>query len=92
MPMAVLLPTYHLPSASRPSDQKLEELWKKSPQKKLEQLKKRIQEQKQKQQAASQEQKCPTSAYAKEPPQKRPLKRKVCKVASAPPAPAYRGQ
>ncbi|XP_054076154.1 coiled-coil domain-containing protein 187 isoform X1 [Rissa tridactyla] len=92
MPMAVLLPTYHLPSASRRSDQKLEELWKKSPQKKLEQLKKRIQEQKQKQQAASQEQKCLTSAYAKEPPQKRPLKRKVCKVASAPPAPAYRDQ
>ncbi|KAM6117388.1 coiled-coil domain-containing protein 187 [Phoenicopterus ruber ruber] len=88
---AVLLPTYHLSSASKPRDQKLEELWKKSPQKKLEQLKKRIQEQKQKQQAASQEQKCLISAYAKEPLQKRPLKRKVCKVASAPPAPVYRG-
>ncbi|KAM7087784.1 coiled-coil domain-containing protein 187 isoform 2-T2 [Ciconia maguari] len=91
VPTAVLLPTYHLSSASRLSDQKLEELWKKSPQKKLEQLKKRIQEQKQKQQAASQEQKCLISAYAKDPPQKRPLKRKVCKVASAPPAPVYRG-
>ncbi|KAM9271259.1 coiled-coil domain-containing protein 187 [Morus bassanus] len=92
MPTAVLLPTDHLSSASRASDQKLEELWKKPPQKKLEQLKKRIQEQKQKQQAASQEQKCLISAYAKEPQQKRPLKRKVCKVASAPPAPVYRGQ
>ncbi|XP_075375682.1 coiled-coil domain-containing protein 187 [Mycteria americana] len=91
VPTAVLLPTYHLSSASRLSDQKLKELWKKSPQKKLEQLKKRIQEQKQKQQAASQEQKCLISAYAKDPPQKRPLKRKVCKVASAPPAPVYRG-
>ncbi|XP_074968196.1 uncharacterized protein LOC142065683 isoform X4 [Phalacrocorax aristotelis] len=91
-PTAVLLPIDHLPSASRPSDQKLEELRKKSPQKKLEQLKKRIQEQKQKQQAASQEQKCLISSYAKEPQQKRPLKRKVCKVASAPPAPVYRDQ
>ncbi|XP_064324564.1 centrosome-associated protein 350-like isoform X2 [Phalacrocorax carbo] len=89
---AVLLPIDHLPSASRPSDQKLEELRKKSPQKKLEQLKKRIQEQKQKQQAASQEQKCLISSYAKEPQQKRPLKRKVCKVASAPSAPVYRDQ
>ncbi|KAM6237719.1 coiled-coil domain-containing protein 187 isoform 3-T3 [Spheniscus humboldti] len=79
------------PACSRPSDQKLEDLWKKSPQKKLEQLKKRIQEQKQKQQGASQGQKCLISAYAKEPPQKRPLKRKVCKVASVPPAPVYRG-
>ncbi|KAM6047538.1 coiled-coil domain-containing protein 187 [Theristicus caerulescens] len=92
VPTAVLLPTYHLSSTRRPSDQKLEELRKKSHQKKLEQLKKRIQEQKQKQQAASQEQKCLISAYAEEPPQKRPLKRKVCKVASAPPAPVYRDQ
>lgn len=92
VPTAVLLPTHHLPSASGPSDQKPEELWKKSPQKKLEQLKKKIQEQKQKQQAASQEQKCLISAYVKEPLQKRPLKRKVCKVASAPPAPVFRGQ
>ncbi|KAM6372452.1 coiled-coil domain-containing protein 187 [Pluvialis apricaria] len=92
VPTAVLLPTHHLPPDSGPSDQKLEELWKKSPQKKLEQLKKRIQEQKQKQQAASQEQKCLISAYAKEPLQKRPLKRKVCKVASAPPDPVYRDQ
>ncbi|CAM9666893.1 unnamed protein product [Bubo scandiacus] len=89
---AVLLPTYHRSSASRPRDQKREESWRKSPQKKLEQLKKRIQEQKQKQQAASQEAKCLISAYAKEPLQKRPLKRKVCKMASAPPAPVYRGQ
>lgn len=92
VPTAALLPTYHLSSASRPSGQKLEDLWKKSPQKKLEQLKKRIQEQKQKQQGASQGQKCLISAYAKEPLQKRPLKRKVCKVASVPPAPVYRGQ
>ncbi|XP_054705081.1 coiled-coil domain-containing protein 187 isoform X6 [Grus americana] len=91
MPMAVLLPTCHFSSASKSSDQKLKNLKKKSPQKKLEQLKKRIQEQKQKQQAASQEQKFLISAYAKEPLQKRPLKRKVCKVASAPPAPVYRG-
>ena len=92
VPTALLLPTYHLSSASRPSDQELEQLWKKSPHKKLEQLKKRIQEQKQKQQAASQEQKCLISAYAQEPLQRRPLKRKVCKLASAPPAPVYRGQ
>ncbi|KAM6110356.1 LOW QUALITY PROTEIN: coiled-coil domain-containing protein 187 [Pterocles gutturalis] len=92
LPTAVLLPTHQLSSASRPSDQKLEELGKKSPQNKLEQLKKRIQEQKQKQEAASQEQKFLISAYAKEQPQKRPLKRKVCKVASAPPAPACRGE
>ncbi|XP_061867417.1 coiled-coil domain-containing protein 187 isoform X3 [Colius striatus] len=92
VPMAVLLPAYHLSSASKPSDQKLEELWKKSPQNKLEQLKKRIQEQKQKQQAASQDQKCLISVYAKESLQKRSLKRKVCKVASAPPAPVYRDQ
>ncbi|KAM6048045.1 coiled-coil domain-containing protein 187 [Chlamydotis macqueenii] len=90
MPTALLLPTQHLPSAIKASDQKLEELWKKSPQNKLEQLKKRIQEQKQNQQAASQEQKCLVSANAKEPLQKRPLKRKVCKVGSAPPAPVYR--
>ncbi|KAM6399899.1 LOW QUALITY PROTEIN: coiled-coil domain-containing protein 187 [Rhynochetos jubatus] len=91
-PPAVLLPTSHLSSASRPSDQKLEDLWKKSPQKKLEQLRKRIQEQKQKQRAASPEQKLLISAYAKDPPQKRPLKRKVCRVASAPPAQVCRGQ
>lgn len=85
-------PASHLPSASKPSDQKLEELWKKSPQRKLEQLKKRIQEQKQKQQAASQEQKCLISACAEEPLQKGALKRKVCRARSAPPASAYRGQ
>jgi len=92
MPTAVLLPAYRPSPASRPNHQKLGELGKKSPQKKLEQLKKRIQEQKEKQQAASQEQKFLISAYAEEPLQQRPLKRKVCKVASAPPAPAYRGQ
>lgn len=92
VPTAVLLPTHHLSSASKPSDQELGDLGKKPPQNKLEQLKKRIQEQKQKQQVASQEQKCLISAYAKEPLQKRPLKRKVCKVASVPPPPVYRGQ
>ncbi|XP_065710067.1 coiled-coil domain-containing protein 187 isoform X2 [Patagioenas fasciata] len=81
-------PPSHLPSASKPSDRKLEELWKTSPQRKLEQLKKRIQEQKQKQQAASQ--KCLISACAQEPLQKRAVKRKVCRAGSAPPAPAYR--
>ncbi|XP_053940538.1 uncharacterized protein LOC128854126 [Cuculus canorus] len=90
-PIPILLPTYYLPSASTARDQKLDGLWKKSPQNKLEQLKKRIQEQKQKQQAASQEQKCMISPRTKEPMQKRPLKRKVCKVASAPPALPYRG-
>lgn len=83
-------PPSHLPSASKPSDKKLGELWKKSPQRKLEQLKKRIQEQKQKQQAASQ--KCLISDCAQEPLQKRAVKRKVCRAGSAPPAPAYRGQ
>lgn len=92
VPTAVPLPTHRLSSASKPSDQRLKELWEKSPPKKLEQLKKRIQEQKQKQRAASQEQKCLISTWAKEPLQKRPLKRKVCQVASAPPAPGYRGQ
>nr|XP_021135683.1 centrosome-associated protein 350-like isoform X6 [Columba livia] len=81
-------PPLHLPSASKPSDKKLGGLWKKSPQRKLEQLKKRIQEQKQKQQATSQ--KCLISACAQEPLQKRAVKRKVCRAGSAPPAPAYR--
>ncbi|XP_062497462.1 coiled-coil domain-containing protein 187 isoform X2 [Pezoporus occidentalis] len=84
----VLLPACHPPSGSKPSAEKLEDLWKKSPQNKLEQLKKRIQEQKQKQEAALQ--KCLVSAYAEEPLQKRGLKRKVCQVMSAPPAPAHR--
>ncbi|XP_061208416.1 coiled-coil domain-containing protein 187 isoform X2 [Neopsephotus bourkii] len=74
---------------SKPSAEKPENLWKKSPQNKLEQLKKRIQEQKQKQEAALQE-KCLVSAYAEEPLRKRGLKRKVCQVMSAPPAPAHR--
>ncbi|KAM4647190.1 LOW QUALITY PROTEIN: coiled-coil domain-containing protein 187 [Amazona ochrocephala] len=87
----ILLPTYHLSSGSKLSAGKLEDLWKKSPQNKLEQLKRRIQEQKQKWEAARQK-KCLVSAYAKEPLQKRSLKRKVCKVMSAPPAPAHRGQ
>ncbi|KAM9522134.1 coiled-coil domain-containing protein 187 [Guaruba guarouba] len=87
----VMLPTYHLSSGSKPSAEKLKDLWKKSPQNKLEQLKKRIQEQKEKQEAALQK-KCLVSAYAKEPLQKRSLKRKVCKVMSAPPAPAHRDQ
>ncbi|XP_065551501.1 centrosome-associated protein 350-like [Lathamus discolor] len=87
----VLIPACHLPSGRKPSAEKLEDLWKKSPQNKLEQLKKRIQEQKQKQEAAPQEKRL-VSAYAKEPLQKRGLKRKVCKVMSAPPAPAHRDQ
>ncbi|XP_071430619.1 coiled-coil domain-containing protein 187 isoform X3 [Pithys albifrons albifrons] len=90
MPMALLPPTCHLPPASKASDQKLEELWTKSPQNKLEQLKKRIQEQKRKQQAAPREQKHLISAQ--EPMANRALKRKVCRVGSAPPAPAYRDQ
>ncbi|XP_068011971.1 coiled-coil domain-containing protein 187 isoform X3 [Melanerpes formicivorus] len=92
VPTAVLLPTYHLSSASKPDDEKLQVLWKKPPRNKLEQLKKRIQEQKRKQRAASQQEKCLNSACAKELLQKRPLKRKVCKMVSAPPAPAYRDQ
>ncbi|XP_014798226.1 PREDICTED: centrosome-associated protein 350-like [Calidris pugnax] len=90
VPTAVLVPTHHLPSASRARDQKLKELRKKSPQKKLEQLKKRIQEQKQKQQTVSQERLI--SADGQGPPQRRALKRKVCRVASAPPAPGHRDQ
>lgn len=91
-PTAVLLPTHLLSSSSKPWDQKLEESCQKPPQNKLEQLKKRIQEQRQKRRAASQEEKCLISACAKEPLQKRALKRKVCKVMSAPPAPVCRGQ
>ena len=91
VPMAVLLPVHYLPSASSPSDQKLEELRRKSSWKKLEQLKKKIQEQKQNQRAASQEQKCLTASRARELLQDRPLKRKVCRV-HAPPAPRPRGQ
>lgn len=90
IPMALLLPTSHLSAASKARGQKQEELWRKSPQNKLEQLKKRIQEQKRKQQAAPREQECLISA--KEPLPKRALKRKVCRVTSAPPAPPYRGQ
>lgn len=75
---------------SGPSDQKLAELWKKSPQKKLEQLKKKIQ--KQKQQAASQVQECQAAARAGGLPPKSPLRRKVCTVVLAPPAPVCRGQ
>ncbi|XP_027587511.2 coiled-coil domain-containing protein 187 isoform X2 [Pipra filicauda] len=84
------IPMDHLSPASKTSEQKLEELWKKSPQNKLEQLKKRIQEQKQRQQAGPWEQKPLISA--KEPLPKRALKRKVCRVGSAPAAPAYRDQ
>ncbi|XP_071622682.1 coiled-coil domain-containing protein 187 isoform X3 [Heliangelus exortis] len=92
IPEAVLLPTSHLSSASKPSDQRLEELWRKSSQKKLEELKKRIQEQRLKQQTAAEEQKSLVPACAEEPQQKRPLKRKVCRVVSAPPAPPHRDQ
>ncbi|XP_032564554.1 coiled-coil domain-containing protein 187 [Chiroxiphia lanceolata] len=84
------IPMDHLSPASKASEQKLEELWKKAPQNKLEQLKKRIQEQKQRQQAGPWEQKPLISA--KEPLPKRVLKRKVCRVGSAPAAPAYRDQ
>lgn len=87
VPTALLLPTSHLSTAR---DQKLEELWRKSTQNKLEQLKRRIQEQKRKQQAAPREQE--HLVFAKDPLPKRALKRKVCRVASAPPAPAHRGQ
>uniref|UniRef100_A0A803W8V9 CAP-Gly domain-containing protein n=1 Tax=Ficedula albicollis TaxID=59894 RepID=A0A803W8V9_FICAL len=90
MPTAVLLPTSHLSAASKARDQKLEELWRKSPQNKLEQLKKRIQEQKRKQQAAAREQE--HLIFAKDPLPKKALKRKVCRVASAAPAPALRDQ
>ncbi|XP_038012588.1 coiled-coil domain-containing protein 187 isoform X3 [Motacilla alba alba] len=90
MPTALLLPTSHLTAASKARDQRLEELWGKSPQNKLEQLKKRIQEQKRKQQAARREEE--RLIFAKDPLPKRALKRKVCRVASAPPAPAHRDQ
>lgn len=88
------MPCVYCPApGSGPSDQKLEGLWKKSPQKKLEQLRKKIQEQKQKQQAASQAQECQAAAQAAGGlPQKRPLTRKVCAAVSAPPAPVCRGQ
>lgn len=90
VPTALLPPTSHLSAASKARDHRLEELWGKSPQNKLEQLKKRIQEQKRKQQAAPREQE--RLIFAKDPLPKRALKRKVCRVASAPPAPAHRGQ
>ncbi|XP_071310218.1 coiled-coil domain-containing protein 187 [Agelaius tricolor] len=89
-PTALLLPTSLLAAASKARDQRLEELWGKSPQNKLEQLKKRIQEQKRKQQAAPWEQE--RLVFAKDPLPKRAMKRKVCRVASAPPAPAHREQ
>lgn len=87
VPTALLLPTSLLAAAR---DQRLEELWGKPPQNKLEQLKKRIQEQKRKQQAAPWEQE--RLIFVKDPLPKRAMKRKVCRVASAPPAPAHRGQ
>ncbi|XP_063266277.1 coiled-coil domain-containing protein 187 isoform X2 [Prinia subflava] len=87
VPTALLLPTSHLWTASRAREHKLEELWRKSPQNKLEQLKKRIQEQKRRQQAAAREQE--RLVFAKEPLPKRALKRKVCRVSSAPPAAAH---
>ncbi|KAM7033952.1 coiled-coil domain-containing protein 187 isoform 3-T3 [Acridotheres tristis] len=90
MPTALLLPTSHLSAASKARDQKLEELWRKSPQNKLEQLKKRIQEQKRKQRAVAREQE--RLIFAQDPLPKRALKRKVCRVASAPPAAAHRDQ
>ncbi|XP_023793736.1 uncharacterized protein LOC111936871 [Cyanistes caeruleus] len=89
VPTALLLPTSHLSAASKARDQKLQELWRKSPQNKLEQLKKRIQEQKRKQQAASREQE--HLIFAEDSLPKRALKRKVCRVVSAP-APAHRDQ
>lgn len=91
VPVAVLLPVHYPPPARSPSDQKLEELQRKSSWKKLEQLKKKIQEQKRNQQAASQEQKCLIASHARELLQDRPLKRKVCRV-PAPSAPCPRGQ
>nr|XP_026652831.1 centrosome-associated protein 350 isoform X1 [Zonotrichia albicollis] len=90
VPMALLLPTSLLAAASKARDQRLEGLWGKSPQNKLEQLKKRIQEQKRKQQAAPREEE--RLIFVKDPLPKRALKRKVCRVASAPPAPAHRDQ
>lgn len=90
IPTALLLPTSHLSAASKARHQQLEELWRKSPQNKLEQLKKRIQEQKRKQRAAAWEQE--RLIFVKDPLPKRALKRKVCRVASAPPAAAHRGQ
>ncbi|XP_050837097.1 coiled-coil domain-containing protein 187 [Serinus canaria] len=90
VPMVLLLPTSHLSAASKARDPRLEELWVKAPQNKLEQLKKRIQEQKRKQQAAPREEE--RLIFAKDPLPKRALKRKVCRVASAPPAPAHRDQ
>ncbi|XP_057236847.1 uncharacterized protein LOC130582259 [Malurus melanocephalus] len=90
VPPALLLPTSHLAAASKARDQKQEGLWIKSPQNKLEQLKRKIQEQKRKQHAAPRGQERLISA--KEPSPRRALKRKVCRVASAPPAPAHRDQ
>ncbi|XP_033374376.1 coiled-coil domain-containing protein 187 isoform X4 [Parus major] len=89
VPTALLFPTSHLSAASKAREQNLAELWRKSPQNKLEQLKKRIQEQKRKQQAASREQERLIFAEGSLP--KRALKRKVCRVVSAP-APAHRDQ
>ncbi|XP_044849033.1 coiled-coil domain-containing protein 187 [Mauremys mutica] len=74
-----------------PSAQKQQGLRRRSPGNKLERLRERIREQKQRHQRLSQEAKQPSASYARELLPGGPLKRKVRKVACAPPAPVYRG-
>ncbi|XP_030391706.1 centrosome-associated protein 350-like isoform X2 [Gopherus evgoodei] len=73
-----------------PSAQKQQGL-RRSPDNKLERLRERIWEQKQRHQRLAQEAKQPSASYARELLHVGPLKRKVRKVAFAPPTPVYRG-
>ncbi|XP_065428144.1 coiled-coil domain-containing protein 187 isoform X2 [Chrysemys picta bellii] len=74
-----------------PTAQKQQGLRRRSPDNKLERLRERIREQKQQHQRLIQEAKQPSASYARELLHLGPLKRKVRKVAFAPPAPVYRG-
>nr|XP_032623477.1 coiled-coil domain-containing protein 187 [Chelonoidis abingdonii] len=73
-----------------PSAQKQQGL-RRSPDNKLERLRERIQEQKQRHQRLAPEAKQPSASYSRELLHVEPVKRKVRKVAFAPPAPVYRG-
>ncbi|KAM7144522.1 coiled-coil domain-containing protein 187 isoform 2-T2 [Macrochelys suwanniensis] len=80
-----------LSPCNSPIAQKRQGLRRRSPDNKLERLRERIREQKQRHQRLTQEAKQPSASYARERLHLGPLKRKVRKVAFAPPAPVYRG-
>ncbi|XP_074871960.1 coiled-coil domain-containing protein 187 [Carettochelys insculpta] len=86
-PCAVWRHSCSLSLCHSPLAERLEGLRRRSPDNKLEQLKGRIQKQKQRQQCPKQP--CANHPMERLPP--RPLMQKVRKVASAPPAPVYRG-